>query len=102
MHVIDNINGDVKTLVPTREEYEDFVMRNMLEDCDIVIEGPESMENAYFMVNPEGEVYMNDNGVEEKYGSCFEKRLSDIFETVPLCKEKYFARYSENVKTIKM
>lgn len=102
MHVIDNINGDVKTLVPTREEYEDFVMRNMLEDCDIVIEGPESMENAYFMINPEGEVYMNDNGVEKKYGSCFEKRLSDIFETVPLCKEKYFARYSENVKTIKM
>jgi radical S-adenosyl methionine domain-containing protein 2 len=102
MHVIDNINGDVKTLVPTREEYEDFVMRNMLEDCDIVIEGPESMENAYFMINPEGEVYMNDNGVEEKYGSCFEKRLSDIFETVPLCKEKYFARYSENVKAIKM
>ena len=79
MHVIDNINGDVKTLVPTREEYEDFVMRNMLEDCDIVIEGPESMENAYFMINPEGEVYMNDNGVEKKIRVVFWKKAKRYF-----------------------
>ena len=95
MHVIDNINGGASSLLPTKNEYEDFVKKNTVESCTVVVEGPESMQNAYFMINPQGEVYMNDNGSEKKYGSCFEKSLVEIFQTVPLIEEKYFARYLE-------
>lgn len=98
MHVIDNINSDARNLMPTKEEYERFVERNKIEACTVVIEGHKAMQNAYFMINPQGEVYINDNGVEKKYGSCFERTLIDIFDTLPLYEKKYFARYSKNVK----
>lgn len=93
-HVVDNINGNARALVPTREEYEEFVSRNAVNGCEVVIEGHDSMQNAYFMINPAGEVYMNDNGTEKKYGSCHEQSLTDIFDTIPLSEEKFFSRYS--------
>ena len=51
------------------------------------------------MINPQGEVYMNDGGTERKYGSCLKTPLYDIFKTIPLSEENYSARYRENVKS---
>lgn len=95
MHVVENANGGARALMPTEEEYAGFVAKNRVGGCQVVVEGHESMQNAYFMINPQGEVYMNDGGIEKKYGSCLATSLIDIFQTIPLCEKKYFARYSE-------
>ena len=100
MHVVENVNGKVSGLIPTQEEYNTFVERNSaVENCTVVIEGHDSMQNAYFMINPQGEVYMNDGGTEKKYGSCLETPLPEIFKTIPLSEENYSARYRENAKS---
>ena len=100
MHVVDNVNGGAGKLMPTQDEYRAFVEKNgALDNCNVVIEDHESMQNAYFMINPQGEVYMNDGGTERKYGSCLRTPLPDIFKTIPLSEENYSARYRENVKS---
>ena len=97
MHVVDNINASARTLEPTREEYESFVKKISVSNCEMVVEGPQSMQNAYFMINPAGECYLNDNGTEKKYGSCLEKSLTTIFEKLPISEEKFLIRYSKAV-----
>ena len=47
VHKVENINGDMGDLVPTAEEYQEFVMRNgRIKDCMVVLEGPGYMQNA--------------------------------------------------------
>jgi hypothetical protein len=71
-------------------------MRNgNIESCRVVLEGPGYMQNAYFMINPQGEVFMNERGAEKKYGSCLAEPLDQIFGKMPLDIEKYFERYAE-------
>ena len=96
VHKVENINGDMGDLVPTVEEYQAFVMRNGgIKNCMVVLEGPGYMQNAYFMINPQGEVFMNERGTEKKYGSCLAEPLDQIFGKIPLDIEKYFERYAE-------
>ena len=96
VHKVENINGGMGDLIPTFEEYVDFVQRNgAIKNCRVVLEGPGYMQNAYFMINPQGEVFMNERGEEKKYGSCLKRPLTEIFESMPLDIEKYFERYVE-------
>ena len=96
VHKVENINGGMGDLIPTAEEYIDFVQRNgAIRNCRVVLEGPGYMQNAYFMINPQGEVFMNERGEEKKYGSCLQRSLNEIFESMPLDVEKYFERYVE-------
>lgn len=94
VHRVENVNGDMGDLVPTAEEYISFVMRNgNIKNCRVVLEGPGYMQNAYFMINPQGEVFLNDRGVERKYGSCLEEPLDQILSRTPLNRDAYFERY---------
>jgi hypothetical protein len=45
------------------------------------------------MINPQGQVYMNDNGIEKLYGSCLEIPLTKIYDSVPLYENKFEERY---------
>jgi radical S-adenosyl methionine domain-containing protein 2 len=94
VHKVENINGNMGDLVPTAEEYISFVMRNgNIKNCRVVLEGPGYMQNAYFMINPQGEVFLNDRGVERKYGSCLTESLDQILSRTPLNRDAYFERY---------
>ena len=95
VHSVENINGDdVRNLVPSDEEYRDFVRRNTVEGIKTVIEERGYMQNSYLMINPQGEVFMNERGVERKFGSCLEAPLYKIYETLPIDEEKFFLRYT--------
>lgn len=94
VHVLENKNKEASTILPTKDEFEDFVKRNLYnESCKTVIEGSGYMSNSYFMVNPSGQVYINDNGIEKQYGSCLNTSLIEIYKQVPLNESKFEDRY---------
>ena len=94
VHVVENKNKDSQSILPSTSEFDGFVERNLYdENCNVVVENSGYMANSYFMINPQGEVYLNDNGTEKLYGCCLEKSLSDIYEILPLNEEKFEQRY---------
>ena len=99
MHVIESANGKASSLAPTVEEFYAFIQKNEPDGkVLVIIEEPGSMENSYFMIDPHGDVYMNDHGDEKRYGCCLDQPLTAIYTTIPLYMEKYMQRYSQNVK----
>ena len=100
VHVVHNVNEWPETmeLIPSVGEYNDFVERNRYEEnCELVLERPLDMQNAYFMINPHGEVYINAFGLEKKYGNSIYEPLSEIYSRLPFDLKKFELRYeSEN------
>ena len=97
MHVLDNINSRVNKLKPSKEEFEYFVNRNRYEGADeIVVEAENSMQNAYLMISPSGNVFLNESGESKIYGNCLEQDLYDLSGELPFDNDKYRSRYCEN------
>ena len=87
-------NEDEADFSPPVEAYWDFVARNRYDtECLVVTEQPGHMENSYFMIDPQGDVFLNENGTAKRYGCCLDQSLSDIFKTLPFSTEKFFKRY---------
>ena len=98
IHVVHNVNERPETmdLIPTVGEYNQFVEKNRYEEnCELVLERPMEMENSYFMINPQGEVYINCFGLEKKYGNSIYEPLSEIFSRLPFDKSKFDLRYED-------
>lgn len=94
VHIIENKNSQMQSIVPSKEEFDKFVEMNTYDNnCQVVIENSGYMTNSYFMINPQGQVYMNDNGIEKLYGSCLETPLIKIYDSVPLYENKFEERY---------
>ena len=53
------------------------------------------MENSYLMINPDGELQINDNGVYKIYGKLSERSLCELLTSVPLDSEKFNSRYGK-------
>ena len=89
------LNEGEELFVPTALEYEQFVAKNRYEEngCRLVIEEAGYMENSYFMIDPQGDVFLNEHGTATRYGSCLARSLTEICRTLPLNTEKFFARY---------
>lgn len=101
IHVVHNVNEWPETmdLIPTIGEYTEFVEKNRYEDnCELILEKPMDMQNAYMMINPHGEVYINCFGSERKYGNSIYEPLADIIQRIPFDQSKFDIRYeSEDV-----
>ena len=82
--------------VPSDEEYRQFVARNRYDNnnCRVVIEEAGDMENSYVMIDPQGEVVLNEHGNAKEYGNCRAKSLTEIVRSLPIDEEKFFARYT--------
>lgn len=94
VHVLENKNKNTNSILPSNEEFDEFVRKNLYnENCKVVIENSGYMANSYFMLNPCGQVYINDNGSEKQYGSCLETPLMEIYKDVPLNESKFKERY---------
>lgn len=94
-----NGEGD---FVPSDDEYREFVRKNRYDEdgCNLVIEKSGYMENSYFMIDPQGEVVLNEHGTAKSYGNCRQIPLCKIAENLPIDPAKFYARY--NVEMLKM
>lgn len=96
VHSVSEINECVnqEKLIPTIDEFNMFIDKNKYsENCEMVCEGSQEMENSYLMINPQGEFFINNLGVETVYGNVINKPLSKIVSQVPFDINKFNIRY---------
>lgn len=98
MHLINGINDQAKSHEITEQEFQSFCERHNSFKSIIVAEPCGSMENAYLMINPEGEFQLNNNGTYQTFGNLKTTSLSEILEAVPMDSEKFNFRYKEEVR----
>lgn len=89
------MHDEENSFVPSEEDYRRFVARNgyISKDCILVIEESGYMENAYLIIDPQGDVILNEHGTAKRYGNCIVTSLFEIAKTLPIDEEKFFARY---------
>lgn len=95
MHLIDGINSAAEPYKVTQGEFEAFCKRHCQFRSILVAEPCESMENSYLMVNPKGEVQLNNHGTYQTFGNLNTISLSEILKTVPLDFQKFRSRYTK-------
>lgn len=99
MEVVNGINDDASQYQISKEAFDEFCKRHKKCCSDTVCEQSSSLENSYLMVNPQGEVLLNDGGKYETYGNCLEKDLDDILKLIPFNIEKFNERYDKENKS---
>ena len=97
VHLVQGVNDSARELAITEAEfhafcdrYADFADRIVREPCG-------SMENSYLMVDPNGDVLLNNNGVYKTYGNCLTRSFGDTVNQLPLSRDRYTARYGGEV-----
>ena len=98
MHLIKGINDWAKPYKITKQEFDDFCERHSSAFSIIVAEPCGSMENSYLMINPDGNVQLNNSGIYENYGNCCNTPLCEIMQSVPIDADKFNSRYVREVK----
>lgn len=98
MHLIRGINDCAKSHEITKQEFDDFCEHHSSAYSIIVAEPCGSMENSYLMINPDGNVQLNNNGIYECYGNCCDAPLYEIIKAVPIDADKFNSRYVREVK----
>lgn len=93
MHLIEGVNDQAKSYSITNEELWAFVNRHS-EFSDItVVEADGDMENSYIMINPDGELQLNNGGKYLTYGSCISNDIGELLKRIPIDEAKYAMRY---------
>lgn len=98
MHLIRGINDRAKPYEITKREFDDFCERHSSAPSVIVSEPCGSMENSYLMINPDGNVQLNNFGIYENYGNCCDAPLCEIMQSVPIDADKFNSRYVREIK----
>ena len=93
MHLVNGINDCAKPYKVTDREFEDFCARYREFQTKLVCEPCGSMENSYLMINPAGELQLNNNGEYRTYGCLTSVPLSAALEKTPLNIERFKSRY---------
>ena len=98
MHLINGINDQAEPYKITVSEFENFCERHKAFASLIVSEPCGSMENSYLMINPQGELQLNNNGTYQTFGDLKTSSLSELLKTAPLDSEKFSSRYIKKKK----
>lgn len=76
-------------------EFSGFVRRVRAQFPGVIAEGAGDMENSYLMIDPLGNVLLNDSGEYRKYGNVLEEPLEETVSRMPLSQERFSLRYRE-------
>ena len=98
MEILDGVNDCAKNLTISNRAFDEFCKRHKSCCRDIVSEHSDDMENSYLMINPQGEIQLNNGGKYEIYGSCLEEELDEILIRVPISIDKFNSRYGKDIK----
>ncbi|MCD8208004.1 MAG: viperin family antiviral radical SAM protein [Bacteroidales bacterium] len=97
MQIVEEVNEKARPLIVSDSEFADFCAEIRCEGAEIVAEGSGDMQNAYLMVDPEGNFYMNDGGKHRKLGNLLEEDMEGVMGRAVkiLNPESYLARYED-------
>lgn len=96
--IVDEVNCDAKKFSISKKEFNEFCKRHKKYCFDTVCESSDNLVNSYLMINPQGEVQLNNLGKYEIYGNCLEEEFCDILNRVPIDEGKFNARYGKEFK----
>ncbi len=95
MHLIDGINDAAKPYEVTEKEFDQFCARHREFQSEIVAEPCGSMENSYLMINPKGELLINNHGTYEAIGDLKNTSFSELISRAPIDAKRFRARYQK-------
>ncbi len=100
VEMVEGINDCARGIEISKKAFDEFCKRHKNSCHEIVTEYADDLENSYLMINPSGEVQLNDKGKYDIYGNCIEDELCDILARTPLDENKFGSRYgAENKHT---
>lgn len=102
VEIVDGINDCANKFAISKKEFDRFCARHKSSCHSLVCESERDMENSYLMINPQGELQLNDNGKYFTYGSCLEEDLDDILLRTPISADKFYARYGKQKESMKI
>lgn len=94
MQIVEGVNVCAEKYLATKDEFFAFCKRHKNCSPDTVEEPLGSMQNAYLIVSPRGDITLNDNGACKVYGNCLKDEFFDIFKAMPADAQKFEARYN--------
>lgn len=98
MEIVEGVNDCTSKYKISGKEFERFCKRH--EKCcrNTVCERAADLENSYLMINPQGEVQLNNAGKYQTYGNCLERELCEILSQIPISEERFNSRYGVEKK----
>lgn len=101
VEIVEGMNDCAKGIEISKKAFNEFCKRHKNSCREIIFEHSDDMENSYLMINPSGEVQLNNKGKYNIYGNCLEKELCDILPKAPLDEKKFGSRYGVESKPTK-
>ncbi len=98
VEMMEGINDCARGIEISKKAFDEFCKRHKNSCHNIVFEHADDLENSYLMINPSGEVQLNDEGKYNTYGNCLEEELCDILAKTPLDEKKFGLRYGADNK----
>ena len=97
MQIVEGVNACAEKHLITASEFSAFCKRHKNCSPDTVEEPLGSMQNAYLIISPRGDITLNDNGTCKVYGNCLKDEFSEIFKSMPANEQKFNQRYKSAV-----
>ncbi len=95
VEIVENINDKAVGYKISKKEFDEFCKRHKKCCRDTKCEYSDDMENSYIMINPDGEVQLNDGGKYKIYDNCFKEELYGILKSTPIDTDKFNSRYDK-------
>lgn len=97
MSIVNGTNDHASNLAVKEKGFKHFCKKYKHTASKVVIESNDEIQNSYLMINPQGEVQLNNNGTYETYGNCLKDDFGKIMQKVPFDENKFNSR--NNIKT---
>ncbi len=95
MQIVEGVNACAEKQLATAAEFTAFCERHKNCSPDTVEEPLGSMQNAYLIISPRGDITLNDNGACKVYGNCLKDEFYEIFKSMPTDAQKFESRYKK-------
>ena len=96
VEMVEGTNNCACKFTISKRAFDEFYKRHKNCCRDTVPEYSDDIENSYLMINPQGEVQLNNGGKYETYENCLEEELDDILINIPINIEKFNSRYGKD------
>lgn len=101
VEMVEGINDCARGIEISKKTFDEFCKRHKNSCRDVIFEHADDLENSYLMINPSGEVQLNNEGRYNIYGNCLEEELDNILMRTPLSVDKFQSRYGNENKPAK-
>lgn len=97
MCIVSGTNDRASNLAVSKKEFKLFCKKYKYSATKVVVESDDAMQNSYLMINPQGEIQLNNNGAYETYGNCLNEDFGKIMKRVPFDEKKFNFRYNAGI-----